>query len=171
VLETALVFVIHDAEPFEAVRRDYAPGEFARGIPFHITLLYPFAPPGELTADVIGDARAFFTQQRAVELELVRLALWPSVVYAVPEPEATLRACMTRLHALFSQWPPYGGEFDEVVPHATLGEDIDAEAAYPEIERRLSGHLPLRRHVHSAVLLEEFAPDRWRERERFPLGG
>jgi hypothetical protein len=58
-----------------------------------------------------------------------------------------------------------------VVPHATLGDDADAVRALPEIERRLAGYLPLRCRADTATLLEEFAPDRWRERELFPFGG
>jgi 2'-5' RNA ligase len=166
-VETALAIVIDDAEPFDDVRREFAAEQVALGIPFHVTLLYPFAPPGEL----IDEARAFFAQVEPFEFELVRVEDWPTVVYAVPEPDAALRACMRALFERFPQFPPYGGIHDEVIPHATLGEDVDAAAVRDEIERRVAPYLPVRCQARDVALLEEFEPGRWRERERFPLGG
>jgi len=169
-VETALVIVLEDAEPFDEVRREFAVETFELGIPFHVTLLYPFAPHDQLTDAVREAARSFFAAREPFDLELTRLAQWPVVVYAVPEPGRLLREWMQALFALFPQWPPYGGEHAEVVPHATLGEDVDASQVFPEIERRLGGLLPVRYRIETASLLEEFAPDRWREGERFPLG-
>jgi 2'-5' RNA ligase len=170
-VETALVIVLEDAEPFDEVRRDFAVATVARGIPFHVTLLYPFAPHDELSAALLAEVRSFFAVQHPFEFELTRVATWPEVVYAVPEPDTELRACMKALHARFPQWPPYGGIHAEVVPHATLGEEVDAASVRAEIERRVAPHLPHRCQAPDVALLEEFAPDRWRERERFPFGG
>lgn len=168
-METALVIALRDAEPFDAVRREFAVDTFECGIPFHLTLLYPFAPREELTADVLDETRAFFAGRAPFVFELTRVAAWPRVVYAVPEPDDELRACMRALWGLFPQWPPYGGAFPDVVPHATLGEDVDGPAVCAEIERRVRPHLPRRCQAEDVALLEEFAPGRWRERERFPF--
>jgi 2'-5' RNA ligase len=170
-VETALVLVLGDAAPFDSVRRDYAVETVAEGIPFHLTLLSPFAPREELSDPLLADVRAFFAEQAPLEFTLTRIAMWPRVVYAVPEPDTELRACMRALFDRFPQYPPYGGEFAEVVPHATLGEEVDAAAVRADVERRVAPHLPKQYRLDTATLLEEFAPHRWRERERFPLGG
>jgi 2'-5' RNA ligase len=169
-VETALVIVLDEAEPFDAVRRDHAVQTFTRGIPFHVTLLYPFAQREEVTPELLDDLRSFFATRRPYAFDLTRLASWPNVVYAVPEPDDELRECMRALWERFPQWPPYGGEFAEVVPHATLGEDVDAASVYADIESRIGLHLPHRCQAWDVALLEEYAPKRWRERERFPLG-
>jgi 2'-5' RNA ligase len=169
-LETALVLLLDDAEPFDEVRREFAATTFARGIPFHVTLLYPFAPRDELTDAVLAETRSFFAARQSFEFELTRLATWPTVVYAVPEPDAALRDCMKALHARFPAWPPYGGMYAVVVPHATLGEDVDAARVHPEVERLLAGYLPLRCKADTATLLDEVEPDQWLARERFPFG-
>ena len=169
-LETALVLVLDDAEPFDAVRRDFAAATVAHGIPFHVTLLYPFAPPDELTDALISETRDFFAAREPIEFSLMRIATWPAVVYAVPEPDAGLRECMQALFAQFPAWPPYGGAHPEVIPHATLGEEVDAAQVVAGVERRLAAHLPRRCRPDAATLLEEFAPDEWRTRERFPFG-
>lgn len=165
-METALVIVIDDAEPFDEVRREFAVETFSLGIPFHITLLYPFAP---VMNGAVAEAREFFAERPSFEFELTRIAAWPRVVYAVPEPDDALRECMAELFTRFPDWPPYGGIHDEVVPHATLGEEIDGPAVRDEIERRVAPHLPHRCQARDVALLEELTPDRWRERDRFPL--
>jgi hypothetical protein len=108
-LETALVLVLDDAEPFDAVRRDFAAATFACGIPFHVTLLYPFAPSEELTDAVMAETRDVFAAREPIEFSLTRIATWPDVVYAVPEPDAALRECMQALYQLFPSWAPVRG--------------------------------------------------------------
>jgi 2'-5' RNA ligase len=163
-METALVIEIEDAEPFDDVRRQLMPATVAAGIPFHVTLLSPF---GEL----VDEAHAFFAERKPFDFALTRVATWPEVVYLVPEPDDELRALMHALFQRFPDWPPYGGIHDEVIPHATLGEEVDAAAVREEVERRVAPFLPHRCQARDVPLLEELAPDRWRERNRFPLGG
>jgi 2'-5' RNA ligase len=170
-METALVIVLDGAEPFEEIRSEYAAWSVARGIPFHITLLFPFAPREELTDELVADVRSFFAAQSPLELTLERVAAFPRDVYVVPEPDDALRELMQALFARYPQWPPYGRIHNDVVPHATLGEDLDAQAAYGEIARRAASHLPHRCQARDVSLLEEYEPERWRERERFPLCG
>jgi 2'-5' RNA ligase len=169
-VETALVIVLEDAQPFDEVRREFAVETLGRGIPFHVTLLYPFAPREQLTNALLADVRAFFAERPPFEFALTHVAAWPRVVYAVPRPERALRECMQALFVRFPAWPPYDGAHTDMVPHATLGEDVDAARVVGEIERRVAAHLPRRYKPDAATLLEEFAPDKWRARERFPFG-
>jgi 2'-5' RNA ligase len=162
-VETALVIAIENAEPFDEVRRELMPTTVSRGIPFHVTLLSPF---GELA----DEAREFFADRGPFDFALTRVATWPRVVYLVPEPDDDLRALMSALFTRFPEWPPYGGIHEEVVPHATLGEEVDAAAVLADVERRVAPYLPHRCQARDVALLEEFAPGRWRERERFRLG-
>jgi 2'-5' RNA ligase len=163
-VQTALVIVVDDAEPFDEVRRDFAAQAVALGIPFHVTLLFPFG-------DEVDEARELFAGRRSFEFALTRVATWPEVVYLVPEPDVELRSLMRALFERFPDWPPYGGIHDDVVPHATLGEDVDAAAVRGDVERRVAPHLPHRCQARDVSVLEEYAPSRWRERERLPLGG
>jgi 2'-5' RNA ligase len=142
------------------------PSVVAAGIPFHVTLLSPFGSDVEL----VHEARAFFAKQAPFEFELTHVATWPDVVYLVPEPDDELQAVMRGLFARFPQWPPYEGIHGEVIPHATLGEGVDAAAVREEIERRVAPLLPHRCQARDVAFLEEFEPGRWRERERLPLG-
>jgi 2'-5' RNA ligase len=163
-VETALVIVVDDAAPFDELRRELMPEEVASGIPFHVTLLHPFG-------EQVGAARSFFAERNPFEFALTRVAMWPDVVYLVPEPDDALRVLMQGLFVHFPEWPPYGGVHDDVVPHATLGEGVDAASVFADVERRVAPHLPHGCQARDVSLLEEYAPGRWRERERLPLGG
>jgi 2'-5' RNA ligase len=170
-LETAIVLVLEDALPFDDVRRELAPDAGLRGIPFHITLLYPFVAREDVTDAVLDELSSFFGSQAPLEFALTRIGTFRGLVYAVPEPDAPLRRCMGALHARFPDWPPYAGAVAEPIPHATLAEGVDEERLRPVVERRLAADLPTRFRLEEATLLEEFAPDRWHERARFALRG
>jgi len=153
------------------VRAEFFPEGVAAGIPLHVTLLVPFAP-----ADQVGESEleALFARFEPFTLTLTGLASWPRVVYAVPEPRDRV---LTMMHAVFErypEYPPYEGEVDEPEPHATLTE-LEGNASLPDVFARIrektESLFPLSCDVHDVALLEEYEPDRWRERRRFPLRG
>ena len=139
----------------------------------HVTLLFPFVPREDLNDDVLRALQEFFAARATVTLTLVETSEFPGVVYAVPEPGAELREWIARLWQRFPDFPPYGGEFAEVVPHATLGR-WEGPRRNDELVARAreltQGLFPLRCAIEDVALLEEHAPDRWRELRRFRLG-
>ena len=169
-LETAVVIVLDDARPqLEPVRAEFHPAGVAMGIPLHVTLLVPFAPPNQVDEAALED---IFGAYDAFTLTLTGLATWPQVVYAVPEPRERLLAMMHALFEKYPEYPPYEGTIAEPEPHATLselepGESLDEVAA--AIRARTESLFPLTCDARDVALLEEHAPDRWRERRRFPL--
>jgi 2'-5' RNA ligase len=103
-------------------------------VPAHITLLAPFLSEDlidDRTWDVLG---RFFADITPFGFDLNEVCEFPSgVTYLAPEPASTFRRLTAELHRLFPEFPPYGGEFDEIVPHLTIplnaGEDIGSLAA------------------------------------------
>ncbi|GAB3019604.1 hypothetical protein GCM10011376_29060 [Nocardioides flavus (ex Wang et al. 2016)] len=91
----------------------------------HITALGPFDPaPSREALDVIG-AIAASTAPVAVRLE--RLDQFPNgIIHLVPDPADALRDLTARLVAAFPDWPPYGGEFEDVRPHLTVDAASDS---------------------------------------------
>jgi len=164
------VLILDDARAvLEPVRAEFYPEGVAAGIPLHLTLLFPFVPIEAVDEEQLA---GFFAGYAPLAFSLTRLAEFPGVVYAVPDPDSALLACMRDLWALFPDTPPYEGEFAEVVPHATLAEvpaGDDQERIAAEIRSRLAGQLPIECRVDDASLLEEYEPERWREARRFPF--
>lgn len=85
----------------------------------HITVLGPFL-------EVVDDASvetiaAIAAEVEPFELRLERIETFPDgIIHLRPEPEEPFRKLTAALWAAFPQCPPYGGEFDDVVPHLTL---------------------------------------------------
>jgi hypothetical protein len=81
---------------------------------------------------------------------------------------------MHSVWAAFPETPPYGGAFDDPAPHATLApvpEGNDPAAVEAQVAACVAELLPVRFTVNDVALLEEYEPDRWRERQSFALGG
>ena len=157
----------------EPVRAELDPAAVAAGIPLHVTLLFPFVPRERLDERVLRGLHEFFAARARFTLTLVEVSEFPGVVYAVPEPQAELRECTGSLWQRFPDFPPYGGEFADVVPHATLGTSDDPEGQEELVARARAlaeGMFPLACAIEDVALLEEHAPERWRELRRFPLG-
>ena len=74
------------------------------------------------------------------------------------------------LAAAFPEHPPYGGVFEEVVPHLTAAEG-DRETLL-RAEGELRPWLPIAAHAREVTLLEEVEPGsaRWQARTTFGLG-
>jgi 2'-5' RNA ligase len=157
---TALVVAVPEAEAAVGALRLEHDSSAARGVPAHITILFPFAQPGSLDEAAVAEVVA---AHEAFDFELASVARFDgAVTYLAPVPAEPFRALTG---ALVRRWPehqPYGGEhdIDTLVPHLTVAEThID-----------VSLELPIAAHAGEVLLLEEVEPDgRWRERARFPL--
>ena len=174
-LQTGVSIVLRDAlDVLEPVRDEFDPAATEKGIPLHVTLLFPFVPPDELTQLHLERLRTLFASRAPLSFDLVDVEQFPGVVYARPQPDADLLALMGAVWAAFPETPPYGGAFDEPVPHATLGrvpEGSSQEEFVDRLTRRVQAVLPLPCRVRDVSLLEEHEPNRWRERCAFPLTG
>jgi 2'-5' RNA ligase len=174
ILRTAVAIVLDDARAqLEPIRAKLDPLAVAAGIPLHVTLLFPFVPQAALDRAVLGSLDEFFAMRTRFRLTLTELREFSAVVYAAPEPVGELKRWVAELWERFPGYPPYEGEFDEVIPHATLGtwEEPDRREEVVALARQLTREMfPLACTIQDVALLEEQAPDKWRERRRFPLG-
>jgi 2'-5' RNA ligase len=155
-----------------AARRRIQPEGVERGIPLHVTVLFPFAPAADVAAHLPELAR-LLEGLAPVTVELERVAVWPGVVYAEPAAAPGLLALLQAVIDAFPAFPPYGGDHPDPRPHATLaivepGEEA-AIAARAAVE--LEGALPARASVDVVTVMRETQPDRWERLERVALGG
>ena len=153
------------------VHAELAPELRARGIPFHLTVLYPFAPPDEVDA-LLPPLEQVLARHGPFALELAGVGEWPGVVYADPEPSEPLRALMHDVWGALPAFPPYQGEHDDPHPHATIAvPDAASQAAVAARAREaLRESLPAQVTVAALLLLEEHEPGYWRPRRRLALG-
>jgi 2'-5' RNA ligase len=120
--QSALVVLVPEAEPLVKRFRDRYDPAAADRMPAHITVLYPFILPRDLRAEALDSLRAVFSRHEQFDIQLAGVKRWPSVIYLAPRPEEPLRALTQAAVERFPSYPPYGGEFDDVIPHLTMAD-------------------------------------------------
>jgi hypothetical protein len=72
--------------------------------------------------------------------------------------------------AAFPDYPPYGGAYDDVIPHLTIGDDAEP-ARLREAESQVRQQLPIGMEVTAAELwVGSDAEGAWHEVASLPLG-
>lgn len=173
--ESAIIVPIRLPAALAAVRlRETRDGP--AGVPGHVTLLYPFAPPGSIDGRVIAAVAAVVAAVPAFDVRFREVRRWEpggeapeGVVWLEPEPSEPFNELTRALFAAFPAYPPYGGMHDETIAHVSLAATDRRHQDAVEAEARR--WLPFRRRVNAATLIVEGADGRWRTRRRFPLRG
>src|SRR5512139_2513322 len=123
-IESALIIAVPEAELLVKEWRERFDWSAAQGVPAHITILYPFIPPHEITPAVVAELRGFFAQFAAFEFALPEFRRFPEVLYLAPSPAEPFKALTRAVVERYPDYPPYGGGFPEVIPHLTIA-DVD----------------------------------------------
>ena len=178
---------VPEAEPVVARHRATLDAAAGWGIPAHVTVLFPFAPPEQLDAALIGALAATVAGVPAFGCVFRRTGWFgDDVLWLDPEPADAFRALTATVVRAFPQWLPYRGEFSDVVPHLTVGErrfaDLDTlraaaggrRARAPGRDDRSRG--PAHRRLGRAVVVAHGRPAPARRRTRHgcrdgPLNG
>ena len=115
----------------------------AAGVPPHVTLMFPFLPPPDLTGPIVDSLEALVRGARAFELRLTGVNEFElGVVYLEPEPAEPFVKLTTEISRRFGMLP-YGGDFgEEPVPHLTVGL-VEQESARRELVNQVSRLVPI----------------------------
>ena len=171
--ESAIVLRVAEAEPLVAATRERFDRSAIRGMPAHVTLLYPFRHPDRLDAGTRAALRAYFSGRAPFRFRLAGLCGFPGVLYLVPLPLEPFDALARGLWERFPDAPPYGGAVADPVPHLTVAQKPPAESltrTSEELIARLGGALPILCEARAASLAVKRA-GRWSLAEQFPLAG
>ena len=140
------------------------------GLPPHVTLLYPFVESTELTTGVVREVERVVADVDRFEVtfrSVSRLEGAPPTLYLVPEPAEPFAELTRALVAAFPAYPPYGGRYEEIVPHLTVAT-AEAETL-AAVAAEVSASLPLDAPVVEAWLMQCDDRGRWHLRRRFAL--
>jgi 2'-5' RNA ligase len=169
--ESAVLLVVREAEPVVGRFRVKLDRSAGWGVPPHVTVLYPFLPPERLDVGAIERLGNAVATVPAFDLVFARIAWFGDhVVWLAPEPDRPLRALTAAVYACFPDYPPYGGEQPDPIPHLTVGHDWPTDvlqSAAAEVELQL----PIRTSVSAVELLVgSTEPNSWRTIATLPLG-
>jgi 2'-5' RNA ligase len=165
--ESALLVPVPEAEPYVQTHRFRHDSVALRGVPAHITVLYPFMTPDEISDSATAAVRRVLDHFPEFPFRLTRLERFAEgATYLAPEPPTPFVDLTMAIAEHFPAYPPYGGVYADVIPHLTVAQTPDAPAdELAEIER----HLPIRCVAREAWLMVERDDGHWTTRSRFAL--
>jgi 2'-5' RNA ligase len=131
--------VVAEAEPAVAQLRRQLDPVARLGVPAHVTVLFPFIPASEIQGAVMVRLAALFRTVPAFTHNFVRTAWFGDEVLWLGSDAAQVFRSLTQLvWTAFPAYPPFEGQFDDVVPHLTIA-DHAPRGEMQAAERKLSG--------------------------------
>jgi 2'-5' RNA ligase len=140
--QSAIIIPVPDAETVvERYRQEYDPVAVA-GVPAHITLIVPWLPPDEINDGNLADLADVLSSTTAFDFRLTRVSWFGrGVLWLAPDPAEPFIKLTTMLADRFGTLP-YDDEFDEVVPHLTVGHATDG-VQLDSVEGAIAAALPI----------------------------
>jgi 2'-5' RNA ligase len=170
---TAVIIPVAPAEAAVSEHRRRLDVAASWGVPAHVTVLHPFVPPTAMDDNVVTRLAAVVAATSAFDSTFDRCEWFgDDVLWLAPDRDQEFRDLTSRVVERFPSYLPYGGEFDDVVPHLTVGDSrrgtIDELKA---AESDLSGKLPVTARIEHALLIAGTdQPGGWRTLATLPLG-
>lgn len=161
--------LVGDAEPVVRPLRDALDPTARLGVPAHVSVLFPFMAPDVIDHDV-REALMRACQRVAVHRQEFVGTRWfgDDVLWLAPASDTLFRTLTREIWTAFPEYPPYGGQFDEIVPHLTVADRAPREAMQ-QAECAIQPHLPIKSTVDEVTLLIEQPSGRWTAECSFPL--
>ncbi|MET9539792.1 2'-5' RNA ligase family protein [Streptomyces sp. NPDC006553] len=166
--QTGLIVRIPEAEPAVRGWREQLDPSAQAGVPAHVTVLFPFLDESRIDALVHSALAEVLGSRPAFDLRFERCGRFPGVLCLVPEPDTQLRQLTQAIADRWPEAPPYGGRFDEIVPHLTIAQGQE-DTVLEEIEADLAARLPFTSRISSVELIVHDGT-KWQERASFVLG-
>jgi 2'-5' RNA ligase len=168
--ESAVIVTVPEAQSVVGTFRAELDRAALRGVPPHVTVLYPFLPPEQIDASTRAALAEAVASTAAFDVVLARVGWFgDTVVWLAPEPDEPFRALTQAVHRRFPQYPPYGGVHSDSIPHLTIGHDAPVEHLRAAADA-VKGHLPIRFRVSSVhLILGSPNPASWQTLAEFAL--
>lgn len=174
--ESAVIVPVPAAEPVVGRHRRSLDHSAVWGVPAHVTVLYPFVPPGLITERTVAVVGEVLADHDAFECTFSQVKWFDErVVWLAPDPDGPFRALMTAVWRRFPDYPPYRRAHLDPTPHLTVGSDRAGDlAGLRRAAATVGAELPISTWVDRVCLIAgRDAPESWRTVATFelPVGG
>jgi 2'-5' RNA ligase len=173
-MQSALLLAVPAAEAAVGRHRARLDPSARDGVPAHLTVLYPFLPPGEIGSDALAELSRLFAETPRFDFTLDRVRWFgESVVWLGPSDESPFRALTALAAATYPSCSPYGGIYQDVVPHLTIGQ-VGGLTELRAAAEAVGPLLPIATEATEVTLMAGpdpgRRPGRWHTVASFPLG-
>jgi hypothetical protein len=167
---TALIVLVPEAEPAVSQLRVELDPVAQLGVPAHVSVLFPFVPAAEIDEDVVTRTSALFRSVPGFLHNLVHTDWFgDEVLWLASDSSREFRSLTSQVWTAFPAYPPYEGQFDDVVPHLTIADRASVETMRAA-ERAIQSHLPISAVAREVTLMVEQSSGRWNAAIPFALG-
>ena len=128
VSQSSLVIEVGAAETLVGHWRRRHDAAAGRGMPAHITILFPFRAPETIAQEVLQNLATLAARIPRHRYALVAIDEFKEAIYLRPYPDVWFRNLTQRLFEAFPDCPPYGGAFSDSIPHLTIAQTSGGEA-------------------------------------------
>lgn len=135
---SGLIIEVPEAEPAVRHHRERLDTSAPLGVPAHITVLFPFMPPETIDAAAHTKLAELFANIGRFQFELDRTSWFgDDVLWLAPHDSAPFRALTQQVFRAFPAFPPFEGQFEDVVPHLPI--EVSATAITLMTQRSAGG--------------------------------
>jgi hypothetical protein len=152
----------------EAIR-EAGDGMAARGVPPHVTVLFPFLPVDALGPDVRAALTSAASRRRPFVARFHEVGPRDGMVWLVPEDQEPFLRLTADVAARWPDYPPYQGVHAGLVAHLTLVETPDVRVL-DAARAAASASSPIDAPATELRVIVEDDSGRWRTRWRLPFG-
>jgi 2'-5' RNA ligase len=168
--QSGLIIEVPSAEPAVAYHREHLDANAPLGIPAHITVLFPFMPPEMIDEEELSRLTELFAEFSRFRFVLDRTAWFgDDVLWLGPGDSRPFRVLTQRVFRAYPAYPPFQGQFDDVVPHLTIGHGHPPNALR-HAEDSIRPHLPIEAIADGVTLItQRSAGGHWAKTAFFKL--
>ncbi len=141
----------------------------ARGVPPHVTVLFPFLPADALNPEVQLTLRNLAAAREPFAARFDGVECLDQMVWLLPADQLPFLRLTAEVTARWPDYPPYEGVHDDLIAHLTLVETSDVESL-SEGCAAASRSPGFDVAVDELRVITEDAAGRWHDRWRLALG-
>lgn len=171
-IQTAVVVPVPEADLVVNEHRQRLDRAAVWGVPAHVSVVYPFAPPATVDDGVVARLTAAVASVRAFDCTFATTSWFGrDVLWLAPEPAEPFQQLTSQVWAAFPDFPPYGGAFADPVAHLTVAERaLGQPGDLAAVEAAVQPVLPIRQRIdHVLLIAGNQQPNSWRILHRIDL--
>lgn len=169
--QSGLIIEVPEAEPAVRQHRERLDASAPLGVPAHITILFPFMPPKTIDETALARLAELFAGVSGFRFVLDHTSWFgDDVLWLGPVDPRPFRALTQHVFRAYPAYPPFEGQFDDVVPHLTLGHGHPLNTLR-SAEDSVQQHLPIQASAAGVTLMtQQSAGGQWTKTAFLKLG-